>query len=146
MQAAPAVRPVLSHASVSPARFRLAKGATAISAKTKRKKKSTVPRGATIRFELNEAATVSIVIDRKVAGHRSGKRCLAGKPKKHGKRCTAVSNSGTLTRHAAGHDRVSFTGRIGSRPLPPGNYVATLTAVADGLKSTAVQVKFTIVS
>jgi len=147
VQAALAVRPVLSHASVSPARFRLAKGATAISAKTKRKKKSTVPRGATIRFELNEAATVSIVIDRKVAGHRSGKRCLAGKPKKHGKRCTAVSNSGTLTRHAAaGHDRVSFTGRIGSRSLPPGNYVATLTAVADGLKSTAVQVKFTIVS
>ena len=65
VQAALAVRPVLSHASVSPARFRLAKGATAISAKTKRKKKSTVPRGATIRFESTEAATVSIVIDRK---------------------------------------------------------------------------------
>jgi uncharacterized repeat protein (TIGR01451 family) len=143
----PAVRPVLSHASISPARFGVASRATAISAPTTRTKKRTVPRGATVSFQLNEAATVSIVIQRKVAGHRNGKRCLAGKPREHGTRCTALSKSGTLTRRAAaGHDRVSFTGRIGSRPLPPGNYVATLVAVADGRSSKTVQLKFTIVS
>ena len=46
----------------------------------------------------------------------------------------------------AGSDAISFSGRVGSRALPPGSYQATVQAANDSGRSMAITVKFTIVT
>jgi hypothetical protein len=139
------VAPKITGAHLSATRFRVSPQATAISAKAK------APRGTSFHFTLSEAAKLKVVFQRSAAGLRSGKRCLAPSAKlrrARAKRCTRTVIVGTLTRavEPAGPDSLSFSGRIGTRPLAPGSYKAVLTASAGGLRSTPVTLPFTVVS
>jgi len=124
------VAPVLSHLAISPVRFAVGSAPTAVTASVR------TPRGTTIGFTLNEPARVSIVLQRKVSGRRHGRLCLAPSTRgrhQQGPRCTRVVVVGTLTRTGAlGANRVAFSGRVGSRALSAGSYVATLTAEVTG--------------
>ena len=87
-----------------------------------------VPRGTSLRFRLTEAATVTLSFHRRLAGRRSGSRCV--KPtrrNRRAKRCTRhVAVRGKLTRRSvAGANRVRFSGRIGRRALKLGRYRLT---------------------
>jgi hypothetical protein len=86
--------------------------------------------GTTFKYTLSEPATVKIAISRRLPGRRHGKNCVAPTRKlRHAKACARILSRGTLTRTS--HMRansVAFSGRIGSRPLKPGRYQATLTA------------------
>jgi hypothetical protein len=101
--------PVLGRVTLAPARFAVAGRATAVAASR---------RGTTIRFGLSEAATVSLRVERVVAGRRVA--------------------AGTLRRTArAGANRVAFSGRIGRRALRRGRYRLTVRATdAAGNRST----------
>ena len=131
---------------MKPARFRVAKGRTAVSARRRRRKP--VPRGTTFRYTLSEPATVKIAIKRKLAGRRKGKRCV--KPTRRlrrARRCTRLVAKGTLTRRSQlGANAVKFTGRVGRRKLAAGKYVAELRArdVAGNVSKT-VELGFTVV-
>jgi hypothetical protein len=138
------VAPKITAAHLTAKRFRVAVHATAIAAKAK------PPRGTSFRFTLSEAAKLKVLFERLAAGLRSGKHCLAPSAKLrrvHAKRCTRTLTVGTLTRavEAAGADSLSFSGRIGRRPLAPGSYKAVLTASAGGLSSTPVTLSLTVV-
>jgi hypothetical protein len=117
------VAPALSKVSLSPSTFAVASGSTAVSAKRHR--------GTRIRFELSEAAKVVATFERKTAGIRSGKRCVAKSRKhRHGKACTRYVRAGTLTRRSepAGADAIAFTGRLGKHRLAAGRYRMRLRA------------------
>ncbi|HTD08588.1 MAG TPA: PKD domain-containing protein [Solirubrobacteraceae bacterium] len=138
------VAPKIIAAHLTAKRFRVSADATAISAKAK------APRGTSLRFTLSETAKLKVVFERSAAGLRHGKRCVAPSAKlirAHAKRCTRTLRIGTLTRAAvpAGSDSLSFSGRIGTRPLAPGSYKAVLTASAGGLSSTPVTLSLTVV-
>jgi glucose/arabinose dehydrogenase len=114
--------PVISRVSLTRRRFAVGSRATAIRARA--------PRGTVFVFRLSEPATVSIDIARLLSGRRgAGGRCLAPSRRRHGRRCTRLQARGRLSRAAAaGSDRTAFSGRLGSRPLAPGRYRATLRA------------------
>jgi PKD domain len=144
------VAPRITAARVSPARFRVSKRSTAISARAKAKPKAKVPQGTTFHFTLNEAAMLKLPFTHTVAGLRSGKGCLAPSAKlrrRHAKRCNRTLTVGTLTRanERQGAGNLPFSGRIGAKPLAPGKYEAVLTASAGGLASAAVTLSLTVV-
>ena len=67
---------------------------------------------------------------------------------RRGRPCTLTTPVGTITRRAVRAGRVSlaFSGRIGTKALAPGTYVATVTARNTvGTKSRAASARFTIV-
>ncbi len=137
-------RPVISKLSIG-RRFRLGKGLVKAAAK-----KPKVPVGTTVRFTLSEAATVRLTVGRKLAGRRSGKRCVAPtKKRRKAKRCTrtvAVKGSASVAGRA-GANRVAFAGRLSKKiVLKPGEYLlsAVATDVA-GNRSVARTAKFTLV-
>jgi hypothetical protein len=122
-------------------RFKVAKGKTALTARTKTKK------GTTFLFQLSENAVTRIAIERKLPGRKKGKRCVAPR-KTLKKKCTRYVKAGTLTRKKtkAGANKVPFTGRLGKRALKPGTYRATLVATApDGRKSKPLRLTFRVV-
>jgi hypothetical protein len=86
--------------------------------------------GTTFRYTLSEAATVKIVISKRLPGRRKGKSCVtATRSLRKAARCTRVIFKGTLRRTShAGANAVAFSGRIGTKALTLGNYQATLTA------------------
>jgi hypothetical protein len=86
-----------------------------------------VPRGTKLRFDLSEAATVKVAVQRR-----------------KGKRWRAV---GTLTRAGqAGRNRIRFGGRLRGRALRPRRYRAVLRATdAAGNRSQAARVRFRVV-
>jgi hypothetical protein len=136
-------QPVISGASLTNNRFRVAGQATAIRAKR-------APAGTTFRFTLASTSKLQIAITRRAAGRRSGRRCVAPTEKlrqRHAKRCTRTLTTGTLTRAnmPAGAGSVPFTGRIGKRALKPRRYRAVLTASSGAAHSKPVTLAFTIV-
>jgi len=129
-------RPTIFNARLSRSRFRVAGRRT----------------GAltTVSFTLSAFATVHMTITRSTAGLRSRGRCVkpnARLRRRHSKRCERMVRFGTLTRsrEPVGADKVAFTGRIGSRLLPPGSYEAVLQATNAGGASKPVNLLFTIV-
>jgi hypothetical protein len=130
--------PVLSGVSMTSRRFAVARAGTPVSARR-------VARGSAFRYVVSAPALVRIQITQVLAGRRAGRRCLA--PRRGAKpNCKRTIVLGTLTRRAkAGANRTAFSGRIGRRPLRPGNYRATLTASAGGQRSASRSVTFTIV-
>ena len=106
------------------------------------------PRGATLEYTLNEAATVRIVITGRLPGRKHGTSCLAPtKRLRHAKACIRTINFGTLTRTShQGANTVAFSGRIGTKALKPGHYKATLTASSAAGTSQSITVNFTIVA
>jgi len=100
--------PQLRAVSLTHTRFRVAKAATPVAAKRRRR----IARGTVLRFTSSEAAKLAIVIERLPAPHGHGRaRKLA-----------------TLTRGvASGAGRISLSGRIGKRRLSAARYRLTLT-------------------
>ena len=106
------------------------------------------PKGTTFNYTLSQAATIKIAISQRLPGRRAGKRCVARTKRRHVAKCTRVLSRGTLTRTShQGANTVAFSGRIGSKPLRPGRYQATLTATnAAGKKTSPQTVYFTVVA
>ncbi len=111
----PLVVPVISHAAVTNATFRVAQGATA----------SRAPVGTKFKFTLAAPAKVTVAISSHTRPRQVGK--------------LTRSNLG------AGANTIAFGGRIGKRALEPGKYTATLTAKNKKGKAKPVTVGFTVV-
>lgn len=138
----PTPAPMITAARLTNKRFRVAKQATAISARK-------VPVGTSIHFTLSAAAKLQITITRSAAGLRHGTSCLAPSAKlkrMHAKHCTRTLTVGTLTRSSepGGADTVPFSGRIGHRALSVGAYNAVLLASDAGGRSKPVTLSFAI--
>ncbi|MDQ3933997.1 MAG: hypothetical protein M3340_05130, partial [Actinomycetota bacterium] len=111
--------------------------------------KPDLARGTVFAYSLSEPAKVTIEINRLRPGRVSGGVCrrpsrkLARKPA-----CTIPVPVGVLRHNAAaGRNRFAFTGRIGRRPLLPGRYRATATAVdGAGNESHAANAAFRVVA
>jgi pimeloyl-ACP methyl ester carboxylesterase len=137
-------RPRISHASLTRDRFRVAKGATAISAR------AIAPLGTSFRFTLSAKASVTITITRSLAGLARGHLCVTPSRelrRRHARRCIRTLRVGTLTRvdKPRGADRVAFSGRIGNRPLGSGRYKAILKASNASGHSNTARLSFAVV-
>ncbi len=109
-----------------------------------------VKTGTTIAYRDSQAGRTTFTVQRRAAGVRRGKRCVArprhGSKGKHLRGYTRVISVGSFS-HAdvAGSVHLRFSGRVAGRPLAPGRYV--LRAVVGntaGLVATAVSTTFTI--
>lgn len=131
--------PALGQVKLTNTKFAVGSAATALTASVKR--------GTTLRYTLSESARVTITITRRDSGRRKGKKCV--KPTRRlqrARRCKRDTLKGTLTRTGTlGANALAFSGRIGTKKLPPGNYrmglVATDTA---NNKSSPTQLAFVI--
>jgi Bacterial Ig domain len=135
--------PRISNASMTNRRFRVARHATAITARK-------TPLGTTFRFTLSTAARLGIIITRPGPGLRSGGRCVSPSRQLRGtgaKRCSRTLTVGRLTRKGEppGADSVSFSGRIGQRALSPHAYAAILTATNHAGPSKPATLSFVVV-
>ncbi|MGH7919798.1 MAG: Ig domain-containing protein, partial [Candidatus Dormibacteraceae bacterium] len=108
--------------------------------------RSRVSIGTTFNFTLNEAATVTLSFSHRVRGLRLHGRCVAA-TRQRARKCERTVMDGTLKVHGVtGANRVRFGGRLShDRTLGPDPYTVTFTAVAGGLRSRAVGLRFTIV-
>jgi Glycine rich protein len=104
--------------------------------------------GTSFSFSLDQPATMKIVIQRNVKGRRVGHSCKPRSPRLlHRPSCLRLVTVGTLTRTAhAGLNKVAFTGRIGTKALKPGSYVARFIASDAAGTSGAQTLTFSIVS
>jgi hypothetical protein len=100
-----------------------------VAAQASRRRKA-IKRGTTFRYILSEPATVTIAIERRARGRRSGKRCL--KPNRRNARhraCKRWVRAGTLrAAEQAGRQSTGFSGRFGKRALAAGRYRARVRA------------------
>ena len=105
------------------------------------------PVGTTVSYRDSQPATTMFAVLKPVTGHKKGRRCVAGAPRKHQKRCTRYVSLGSFT-HAdkAGNLRLRFTGRVRGHKLKPGRYRLTLTPRANGKTGRSVTLAFRIVS
>jgi hypothetical protein len=133
--------PRIGRARLTRKRFALGRGRTPRSAGRQ------AGRGTTFVFNLSEAATTRIVIERALPGRRRGRSCV--KPRKGLRRhCIRYLKSATLIRSKTrqGLNRVAFSGRVGKKALRRGKYRATLTATdRAGNRSRPARVGFTVV-
>lgn len=111
--------------SVSPSAFRVAPAAPVRHGATG---------GTIIRFRVSGAAAITIAIDRRLAGRRSGRTCV--KPAlglSARSACWRYVAVGAVRRTVsdAGRVALAFSGHVGGRALPRGTYRATLTAVGE---------------
>jgi hypothetical protein len=151
--AADRTAPRVSALRLSPARFAVGRGATArvaSEAVAAGRARRAPKRGTTIRFTLSEAARVTLTVQRRANGLRSGRRCLAPSAKLRrakAKRCSRFAAAGTLARGGrSGANAIAFSGRIGRRALPVGRYRLTATAVdGAGNRAAALSTAFTVV-
>jgi hypothetical protein len=104
-------------------------------------------KGTVFSFQLDRAATVTIVIQRIERGRRVGHACspdtrlLSRKP-----RCARAVTVATFTRTAhPGRNNVPFTGRINGKALHPGSYQAVFTASNAAGTSARQTLLFTVV-
>lgn len=107
-------------------------------ARTRRRSAGKHKKGTTFRYRLSEEATVNIVIFQRRPGRRKAGRCVAPtRTLRKARKCRRIVVRGTLTRASrGGANRVAFSGRIGSKRLPPGAYSATLIAT-DAARNTS---------
>jgi hypothetical protein len=115
-------------------------------------RKKRTPVGTRVGYTLNEAASVSFKVTRRVRGRRvkRGKRRVCVKPtrkNRHKRRCTrTVTLKGGFTRTgAAGANSFRFTGRLRGRKLKPGRYRLVATPSANGVKGKPVSRAFRII-
>lgn len=89
---------------------------------TRSKRKRT---GATVSFRASDQGVTTFTVQRQRRGYRSGRRCVARKPRGKGKvrRCTLYKSVGSFSRRTnAGPGHFHFTGRVKRKPLTPGRY------------------------
>ena len=145
--------PAVTSLRFSPSAFAVGPKPTAVTAaqRTTTHGRRTHPRrrspiGTSIQFKLSQAATVTIALQRVLAGHVGHGHCTNAR---HGRPCTLYQSVGTLIRKTlpAGRSTVAFSGRVGTRALNPGVYVATVTA-SDGVRNSSApaRARFTILA
>ena len=110
---------MISGLKVTNAQFRISRVSTAALA-AKRK----TPIGTAFTLNLSERSTLRLAIVGKLPGRKAGKRCVVGR--KHGPRCSTIVSLGPIVRsgRGPGHVSIPFSGRVGSKTLPPGSYLA----------------------
>jgi hypothetical protein len=114
------IAPVISAFVVSPSTFQAANTGPAFVAAV----------GGRVVYRLSEPSRVTFTVQRKAAGRKKGKRCVAPNRAPHGKRCnrfTAVRGNFGVD-GVAGLNTFRFMARLGGKALKPGNHV--LVAVA----------------
>lgn len=134
-------RPILSRYRLSPSRFRSARRGASIAAVT--------PVGTRIVHALSEDATVRFTVERASRGRRVGRSCRKPSARNRGgARCTRYTRlRGRFDQGGSrGTNRLTFTGRLGSRALRPGSYRLGARALdAAGNASVPVAARFRIV-
>jgi hypothetical protein len=106
--------------------------------------------GTVFSFSLNTDATVALAFTQQVKGFRAGHKCVARKPKTHGKKkprhCSTTKTVAALTYTlAAGTYQVTVQGQITRRvKLTPGKYKLVVTASNATGSTTASPLRFTI--
>jgi hypothetical protein len=139
------VAPVISALALSRSVFAArASGPTVLAAKKP-------ARGTTVSYRDSEVATATFAVQRRTAGVRRGKRCVAPprvrRKGAHLKACTRFVSRGSF-RHqdAAGLNKFRFSGRLKGHALAPGRYRFSVVAVnAAAQKSAVVRISFRIV-
>jgi hypothetical protein len=133
--------PLLSSAHLSSSTFRAAGQGGSV---TRRRRP---PIGTTVSYRDSQAATTTFTVLKPVTGHKKGRKCLSGRPRRHQRRCIRYVSVGSF-RHGdvAGSVRVRFTGRVRGHKLPPGRYLLTLTPSANGKTGRTVTLSFGIVT
>jgi len=87
--------------------------------------------GTAISFRLSEPATVRLTFERRARGRKSGRKCVAPRPRNRGARgCVRwLKVRGQIERAAIeGPNSFRFTGRLAGRKLAPGSYRAVSVA------------------
>jgi hypothetical protein len=104
--------------------------------------------GTNLSFTLSETASVTLQFERLVPGHRSGHRCVAGKPARRGVKCTTdVLFASLHPATEAGQNRVALTGRIpGHRAFPVGTWLLVAEAANASGQSPTRTLRFQVVS
>lgn len=123
--AADTTPPALRQVRLTHTTFAVGSSATALTARALR--------GTSLSYILSEASRVTVSISRRESGARRGRTCVPRtRALRRAKRCTRDAAKGTLVRSsAAGANTLAFSGRLGTRKLPPGAYRMTIVA-ADG--------------
>jgi DNA-binding beta-propeller fold protein YncE len=105
-------------------------------------------RGTIFSFRLDQPAAVTVAIQRNTAGRRVGRNCRSESRKlRRERRCTRYVTAAILHRNAhPGANQIKFSGRIGTRALKPGRYLATFTATDAAGTSKPHSLSFTIVA
>jgi hypothetical protein len=133
--------PLLSGLTVGPPKFRATKVGAML---TPRRPKAG---GALVGYEDSLAAQTNFVLAEANPGRRVGSKCqLETKLNATKKPCVRWVKVISFVRNdVAGHNQFGFTGRVGARPLPAGEYRLQATAFApSGLNSKPVTAAFTV--
>lgn len=117
-------KPVVREAAIRPTAFLPASAAQSSAAAKPRR-----ARGAKLRFRLSEWGALAARIEQDRPGTRVGRRCVARGKGQRGKPCRRTVVLGRFFEDG-GTDRsaITFTGRVGSKALPPGSYRLTVHA------------------
>lgn len=153
----------ISKLAFSPAAFAMGRVASARHATTVRKPARRSAHGTTISYVISGAGTVTFTISKVVTGLRvAGRGCVAataaarkalladGQGKRPSARlrhasCKASQSVGALVRSSqAGSNSFAFLGRLGSRVLSPGSYMADATASPAATPPSTVSAAFRI--
>ncbi len=86
--------------------------------------------GARISYTLSRASNVVFTVQRRLAGRRAGKRCVAPRPSnRRARACARTRRLGAFrVQGTAGLNRLRFSGRINGRRLAPGAYQLVVVA------------------
>lgn len=89
---------------------------------------------------------MQLAFSQQTRGRRVGARCARATAANRTKRpCDREETRGTLNiAGRVGENAASFRGRVGGRTLAPGRYRLRVTARADGRRSAAATIAFTI--
>jgi hypothetical protein len=131
--------PHISSLRVTPVKFRTS-GA--------RHKKGAAPRGATIRFTDDIAATTTLTVFKRLPGIKKSGKCVA-RPRHvtgHPAKCTREVSASSFTHgDTAGTNTVAFTGRLNGKALSPGSYRLVTVPNNRGVKGPRASATFTVV-
>jgi len=106
------------------------------------------PVGTVFSFTLNERAKVTFAFDRVLPGVVVEGKCGANTWTNQKYSCARTVPAGMFAfTGAAGHDKVSFQGRVAHREkLEPGRYKVEITATASGATSATTKLQFQIIA
>jgi subtilisin-like proprotein convertase family protein len=133
--------PVLSGFAISPGRFRAAKQGPTVLAKRPK------VGGTLVNYKDSQAAQTNVVLFEVEPGRKVGGKCVPETKANAAKKpCSRYVKVISFVRHdVPGRNRFGFTGRVGARKLPVGEYQLQAKAYAPtGLTSAPVTATFTI--
>jgi hypothetical protein len=118
--------PHITDATMSPRRF-------AVDRSVPPEVQAGVARGTVFRYDLSKKADVFFFLDRGAKGRVVGGHCRRQtRTNRHHKACPFYVRSGSFKQAGKeGANVKAFSGRVGSRTLPPAHYKVTLVAVDD---------------